>query len=68
MLLARAWERQPDAPARDSAAAAWRAAATALPTIADWLRLRAIRLTADSAARAALIAELQGTVARDRAP
>ena len=39
---------------RDSAAAVYRHAAMLLPAIADWLRLRAAGLTADSAERAAV--------------
>ncbi|HEU5175516.1 MAG TPA: hypothetical protein VFT96_12225, partial [Gemmatimonadaceae bacterium] len=50
-LLARALDR---AARRDSAAAAYRRAATLIPAAADWLRLRAAGVTADAAARARL--------------
>src|SRR5258708_5757775 len=55
VLLARAHDR---ANARDSAAVHYSAAAGRLPRAADWLRLRAARVTADSAARAALFAKI----------
>lgn len=51
VLLARTWDRlQND----DSAAAEYLAAAEALPVIGDWLRLRAMVVTADSTRRASL--------------
>jgi soluble lytic murein transglycosylase len=65
VLLARAYDR---ANARDSAAAAYLAAASRLPRLADWLRLRAAGVTADSAARAALFARVGSAAARARIP
>ncbi|HSE27475.1 MAG TPA: transglycosylase SLT domain-containing protein [Gemmatimonadales bacterium] len=49
------------------AAAAYSAAAGLLPDIADWLRLRAMAVSPDSAARAQLDAELTLPLARERA-
>lgn len=51
---------------RDSAAATYRAAAAALPDAADWLRLRAAGVTADSAGRAGDYAALTTATARGR--
>jgi hypothetical protein len=48
VLLARALERLDQ---RDSARVAYERAAAALPAVADWLRLRAVGLTTDTAAR-----------------
>ncbi len=63
VLLARAHDR---ANARDSAAVHYSAAAGRLPRAADWLRLRAAGVTADSAARAALFAKITLPPARTR--
>src|SRR5260221_10585 len=63
VLLARAHDR---ANARDSAAFHYMAAAGKLPRAADWLRLRAAGVTADSAARAALFAKITLPPARTR--
>lgn len=52
VTLARAFDR---ADLLDSAAATYRRAATALPAIADWLRLRAAGVIADSTQRNALL-------------
>lgn len=64
-LLARALDRRD---VLDSAAVAYGAAASLLPPAADWLRLRAAGVTVDSAARAALYAALDDSLARQRAP
>lgn len=63
VLLARAYDRgnQPD-----SASAAYLAGAARLPRVADWLRLRAAGVTADSGARAALFARVGNAPARAR--
>ena len=55
VTLARAFDR---AGLLDSAAAAYRRAAALLPTIADWLLLRAAGVTADSSHRASLYREV----------
>lgn len=65
ILLARAYDR---ANQRDSAAAAYTAGAARLPTIADWLRLRAAGVMADSGARAGLFARVSNPAARTRIP
>lgn len=65
ILLARAYDR---ANQRDSAAAAYAAGAARLPTIADWLRLRAAGVMADSGARAESFARLTIPAARARIP
>lgn len=65
ILLARAYDR---ANQRDSAAAAYAAGAARLPSIADWLRLRAAGVMADSGARAGLFARLSNPAARARIP
>jgi soluble lytic murein transglycosylase len=65
VLLARAYDR---ANARDSAAAAYSAAARRLAPAADWLRLRAAGVTADSAARARSYADVASVAARARIP
>ena len=63
VLLARSLERggQPD-----SARATYLRAATELPDVADWLRLRTAALTPDSAGRAALYASLGAGPARSQ--
>lgn len=63
VLLARAYDRAGD---RDSAATYYLAAASRLPRVGDWLRLRAAGVTADSGARAALVARLAIPAARAR--
>jgi soluble lytic murein transglycosylase len=63
VVLARALDR---ANRDDSAAAAYRDAALALPAIADWLNLRAAGVTRDSATRAALYAGLSIPAAQAR--
>ena len=63
VLLARAYDR---ANQSDSAAAAYSAGAARLGTIADWLRLRAAGVTADSGARAALFRSVTREPARGR--
>lgn len=63
-LLARALDRRD---VLDSAATAYMAAAPLLPRVADWLRLRAAGVTTDSAARAAILASVTDTLARQRA-
>jgi soluble lytic murein transglycosylase len=65
VLLARAYDR---ANTRDSAAAAYLSAASRLPRIADWLRLRAAGVTGDSAARAALFSHVASAPAKARIP
>jgi len=65
VLLARAYDR---ANAADSAAAAYADAARRLPRVADWLRLRAAGVLADSAARASFFAPIRSAVARARIP
>lgn len=63
LLLARAYDR---ANQSDSAAAAYAAVASRLAPVADWLRLRAAGVTADSGARASLYAHLTNAAARAR--
>src|SRR5690349_1377605 len=63
LLLARALDRLG---ARDSAAATYLRAAGMLPSIADWLRVRAAAVTDDSAGRARLAAQVNDPLARDR--
>ena len=65
MFSARGYDR---ANQFDSARAAYEAAAAALPTVADWLWLRAAGVTADSAARARDYAKVRTAVARARIP
>ena len=65
VLLARALDR---ANSRDSAAAHYLAAAARLPSVADWLRLRAAGVTEDSTTRAAIVARVGSHVARTRVP
>lgn len=63
VLLARAYDR---ANQSDSAAAAYAAVASRLSPVADWLRLRAAGVTADSGARASMYARLTNAAARAR--
>jgi len=63
VLLARALDR---ADARDSAAKLYAAAAGQLPAAADWLRLRAAGVSADSASRAKYFAKVSSAPARAR--
>ncbi|HET8624134.1 MAG TPA: lytic transglycosylase domain-containing protein [Gemmatimonadales bacterium] len=63
VVLARALERLD---ARDSAAATYIRAAPMVPDAADWLRLRAASLTADSAVRAQLYGGLSSPAAQAR--
>lgn len=65
VLLARAYDR---VGANDSAAAEYLRAAEALPEIGDWLRLRALAVTRDSAARAGLAAAISDPFVRGRLP
>lgn len=64
VLLARAEDRRSRFA---EAAAAYSAAADLLPDIGDWLRLRAMAVSPDSAARARLASGLTLPLARDRA-
>ena len=63
VLLARALDRTN---ALDSASAAYRAAAERLPTVRDWLLLRAAGVERDSARRAGLYADVRSPPARAR--
>jgi soluble lytic murein transglycosylase len=63
VLLARALDRMDSL---DRAGAAYREAATLLPHVASWLRLRAAAVTADSASRAAHYLALQTDAPRSR--
>jgi soluble lytic murein transglycosylase len=54
--------------ARDSAAAVYLRAARRLPPIADWLRLRAATVTADSVERARIYADIRDPLPRGRVP
>ena len=63
VFLARAYDR---ANVRDSAAALYLTAATSMPRVADWLRLRAAGVTGDSAARAAITGRVVSAPARAR--
>ena len=65
MLLAVVLER---VGARDSAALVYQRAAEQLPQVADWLRLRAAGVTADSSARARLYSQIQDPLPRSRIP
>jgi soluble lytic murein transglycosylase-like protein len=65
MLLATVLER---VNARDSAAEVYQRAAERLPQVADWLRLRAAAVTADSGARAELYAQIRDSLPRTRIP
>ena len=64
-LLATALDR---VKALDSAAATYLRAAAVLPTVADWILLRAAEVTADSAARAAIYVRIALPLARERIP
>jgi soluble lytic murein transglycosylase len=63
MLLATALERNGS---RDSAAAVFLKAAERLPQIADWLKLRAAAVSADSTTRAGLYAAIEDPLPRGR--
>ncbi len=63
VTLARAFDR---ANLLDSAALTYRRAAVLLPSIGDWLRLRAAGVTADSAERAAIYREVSLAAAEPR--
>lgn len=63
VLLARALDR---AKMNDSASSQYQAAAQRLPRVADWLRLRAAGVTADSTNRAKLFAGITSVAARAR--
>ena len=63
VFLARAYDR---ANVPDSAAALYLSAATSIPRVADWLRLRAAGVTGDSAARAAIMGRVVSAPARAR--
>lgn len=63
VLIARAFDRMDSL---DRAASAYAEAASLLPGVADWLRLRAAAVTRDSASRAAHHAMLQTDVAKSR--
>jgi soluble lytic murein transglycosylase len=65
VTLARALER---VGARDSAAATYLRGAQLLPSVADWLRLRAAQVTADSAGRWSTYAAITNPAARMRIP
>ena len=65
VLIARALDRMDSL---DRAASAYADAASLLPDIADWLRLRAAAVTRDSAARRAHYAALQTSAAKARVP
>jgi soluble lytic murein transglycosylase len=65
LVLAQALERLG---VRDSAAASYRRVAERLPSIADWVLLRAAAVTDDSAARADLYAGVTLPLARERIP
>ncbi|HET7552367.1 MAG TPA: transglycosylase SLT domain-containing protein [Gemmatimonadaceae bacterium] len=63
VLLARAYDRLE---VNDSAAAAYSRAGKLLPSIADWLRLRAAGVTATNRERDALFAAVRSPAARER--
>ena len=65
VLLGRAFDR---AGQTDSAAAAYAAAAERLPSVGDWLGLRAAGVTFDSARRAAFLRGVVSAPARARVP
>jgi soluble lytic murein transglycosylase len=65
VLLARAYDR---ANVLDSAAASYANAAARLPTVADWLRLRAAGTVADNGARSSMLARVATPAARARIP
>jgi soluble lytic murein transglycosylase len=62
-LLATALDR---VDARDSAAATYLRAAAVLPTVSDWILLRAAEATADSAGRAVIYQRIVSPLARER--
>jgi soluble lytic murein transglycosylase len=62
-LLASAYDRV-DAP--DSAAAAYKRAAAVLPTVSDWILLKAAAVTGDSATRAAIYERINLPLAKER--
>ncbi|HEX2219755.1 MAG TPA: transglycosylase SLT domain-containing protein [Gemmatimonadales bacterium] len=51
---------------RDSAAATYLRAAAVLPTVSDWILLRAAEVTADSAGRASIYQRIASPLARER--
>ena len=63
VLIARAFDRMDSL---ERAAAAYTEAASLLPDVGDWLRLRAAAVTADSAARAAVYAAIRTEAAKAR--
>ncbi len=65
VLIARAFDRMDSL---ERAASAYAEGASLLPDVADWLRLRAAAVTADSAGRSAHYASLQTPAARARVP
>jgi soluble lytic murein transglycosylase len=65
VLVARAFDRMDSL---DRAATSYAEAASLLPDVADWLRLRAAGVTGDSAARAVHYATLQTQAAKARVP
>lgn len=65
VLLARALDRLDR---REEASAAYERAASSLPQVADWLRLRAAGVTQAPDARSALYAAIRSPVARARVP
>jgi soluble lytic murein transglycosylase len=65
VLLARALDRANES---DSASAAYVVGASQLPSVSDWLRLRAAGAIADSAARAELFRRVTSAPARARIP
>lgn len=65
VVLGRAWDALNQ---RDSAAAAYLAAGELVPTVQDWLRLRAAALTGDSLGRATLYAATRLPTAMARVP
>ncbi len=65
VLIARALDRMDSL---DHAAAAYTEAASLLPDVGDWLRLRAAAVTADSASRATYYVALRTDAAKARVP
>ncbi|MGH7509447.1 MAG: transglycosylase SLT domain-containing protein [Gemmatimonadales bacterium] len=65
LMLATALDRLE---ARDSAASVYERAARQLPSVADWLLLRAATVTDDSASRAGLYRRINDPLARGRIP
>ncbi len=62
-LLATAFDRME---MRDSAAATYLRAAAVLPTVSDWILLRAAEVTLDSAGRASIYQRIASPLARER--